>query len=735
MRHLNIFLIFAFIIFNTGCFNDLDTIPTDPSIKSADIIYNSPQSYLQGLAKVYAGLAVSGQEGPAGKSDISGIDEGFGQYLRGFWYHQELTTDEAVIGWNDQTIQEFHAQTWGPSDGFTYAFFSRIFYQISIANEYLRQTTDQKLSERGTSEDLKSKINTYRSEVRFLRALSYWHALDLFRNVPFGTEADPVGTYLAKQTNAQELFAYIEKELLDIENTLLEPNPANPMLYGRATKAAAWTLLSKLYLNAEVYVGQNKYSSAQQYAEKVINTNVYSLEPTYANLFLADNHNSKEIIFPINFDGIRTKTWGGMTFIIRAGIGGNIDPVKSGVASGWGGTRATRQFIEKFPADLTGIIKSFNSGRNLRKIYIPGSFQSSTFNGLDERNALSEIVSNSRIYEGYRYFTKDNEEFVVLRFPSSTLSGKLGDNDGSGKLVTNGANIKAGTKGLYYIRVDLNNNTYTLEKRTMGIVGTATPGGLDTDTPLVWDAEQGYLRAKVELSEGSFRFRANGNSTINFGDTGADAILEANGENIIITKSGGYEVLLDLTRPDYTYELRLTSFDRRGIFHSNGQKLDIDNMTDFTNGYAVLKFKNVTSTGARGSDVDFPDTDFPMFRLADVYLTAAEAILRGNGNKSKAVEYFNKVRQRAYTGSAGNLTENELSLNTILDERARELYWEGHRRTDLVRFSQFTDGDYLWQWKGGVKEGAKVGKYRNIFPIPTNELRANPNMKQNDGYN
>lgn len=734
MRHLNIILIFTFIIFNTGCFNDLNTIPTDPSIESADVIYNSPESYLKGLAKIYAGFAVSGQEGPAGKSDISGIDEGFGQYLRGFWYHQELTTDEAVIGWNDQTIQEFHAQTWGPSDGFTYAFYSRIFYQISIANEYLRQTTEQKLNERGTAEDLKALISTYRAEVRFLRALSYWHALDLFRNVPFGTEADPVGTFLAKQINDQDLFAYIEKELLDIENVLLESNPNNPSLYGRATKAAAWTLLSKLYLNAEVYIGQNKYSNAQQYAEKVINANVYSLEPTYANLFLADNHNSKEIIFPINFDGIRTKTWGGMTFIIRAGIGGNIDPVKSGVASGWGGTRTTKQFIEKFPADLTGIIKSFNPGRNLAKIYIPGSFQAKPFDGTDSKNSLSQAVASSRIYEGYRYFTKDNEEFVILRNPSSTLSGKLGDNDGSGKLVTNGANIKAGTKGLYYIRVDLNNNTYTLEKRTMGIVGTATPGGLDTDTPLVWDEEQGYLRAKVELSEGSFRFRANGNSTINFGDTGADAILEANGDNIIITKSGGYEVLLDLTRPDYTYELRLTSFDRRGIFHSNGQKLDIDNMTDFTNGYAVLKFKNVTSSGARGSDVDFPDTDFPMFRLADVYLIATEAILRGNGNKAKAVEYFNKVRQRAYTGSAGNLTEDELSLNTILDERARELYWEGHRRTDLIRFGQFTDGSYLWQWKGGVKDGAKVDKFRNVFPIPTNELRANPNMKQNAGY-
>ncbi|MBK8627391.1 MAG: hypothetical protein IPN86_18040 [Saprospiraceae bacterium] len=81
MKNIGILMI-IFVLFNTSCFNDLNTIPTDPSITSADVIYNSPDSYLKGLAKIYAGFAVSGQEGPAGKSDISGIDEGFGQYLR-----------------------------------------------------------------------------------------------------------------------------------------------------------------------------------------------------------------------------------------------------------------------------------------------------------------------------------------------------------------------------------------------------------------------------------------------------------------------------------------------------------------------------------------------------------------------------------------------------------------------------------------------------------------------------
>jgi hypothetical protein len=191
-----------------------------------------------------------------------------------------------------------------------------------------------------------------------------------------------------------------------------------------------------------------------------------------------------------------------------------------------------------------------------------------------------------------------------------------------------------------------------------------------------------------------------------------------------------------MNRPDYTYQIRSNSFDRRGKFYSNGQNLDIEDLTLFTDGYAVNKFKNVTSTGDRGSDTDFPDTDFPMFRLADVYLMAAEAILRGagGGDKGKATQYVNAVRQRAYNGSSGNIAAADLNLDFILDERARELYWECHRRTDLVRFGQFTDGSYKWAWKGNVKEGASVPAYRNVYPIPAPDLGANPNLKQNQGY-
>ena len=329
----------------TSCSGDLDTVPLDEDIITAGTVYDDPEAYEQVLAKLYAGLAVSGQQGPAGQADIEGIDEGFGQYLRGYWYHQELSTDESVIGWNDQTIADFHGQSWGPGDGFIFAFYSRIFYQIALCNEFMRETTDGKLSDRGVDDQLRAEIQGFRAEARFLRALSYYHALDLFRNVPFVTEDDIVGSFFPEQIQAPDLFNYIETELLAIEPLITAPRSNE---YARADQAAVWTLLAKLYLNAEVYTGTPRYADCAEYCDKIIGAG-YSLEPEYAHLFLADNHTSDEIIFPVAFDGISTRTWGGMTYIIRAGIGGSMDPFESGVASGWGGTRATKQLVEKFP--------------------------------------------------------------------------------------------------------------------------------------------------------------------------------------------------------------------------------------------------------------------------------------------------------------------------------------------------------------------------------------------------
>jgi hypothetical protein len=177
--------------------------------------------------------------------------------------------------------------------------------------------------------------------------------------------------------------------------------------------------------------------------------------------------------------------------------------------------------------------------------------------------------------------------------------------------------------------------------------------------------------------------------------------------------------------------------DTRAEFWYPGQNLVINNVTSFADGLGVNKFRNVTSAGVAGQDGTFCDVDLPIFRLPEQYLIYAESVLRGGtgGDLVTALGYINLIRTRAYGGSvAGNITAAQLTTQFILDERGRELFWEGFRRTDLIRYGLFTTGTYLWPFKGGVKAGAAVADTRNLFPIPSLDLNANPNLKQNPGY-
>ncbi len=180
--------------------------------------------------------------------------------------------------------------------------------------------------------------------------------------------------------------------------------------------------------------------------------------------------------------------------------------------------------------------------------------------------------------------------------------------------------------------------------------------------------------------------------------------------------------------------------DEGGLVHATtlviNAGLDMDNPLDYTQGINVAKFRNKSSDGTQsGSDPYFVDTDWPMFRLADSYLMYAEAVLRGgNGTMTKAVGYVNQVIERAYGNDDENIIEAELTLNFLLEERGRELYWEGYRRQDLIRFGKFTTGDYLWPWKGGAVNGRALDAHRVVYPIPSAELASNPNAVQNDDY-
>lgn len=521
----------------SSCAKKLDLFPQN-DLTSATT-YSTAAGYKKVLAKVYGGLATTGNVGPAGASDIQGLDEGSqSPFIRGFFNCQELPTDEAVVAWNDQTIHDFHDLKWTSSDPFLLGMYARPIYNITIGNEYLRESTDEKVAGRGLSGSDAAEIKKTRGEVRFLRAFNYWVMLDLFGKSTFITEENKIGTELPGEIQRPALFDYIEKELLAIDAELA---PAKTAEYGRVDQAAAWALLARLYLNAKVYSGKEKNNEAIIYAKKVIAAG-YTLSPQYAQLFMADNDKQKnEFIYAVNCDGLRTQSYGNTTFFVHAAAGD--DHNEFGVGGGWNGYRSTKGLADKF-ADLSG----------------------------------------------------------------------------------------------------------SSDKRAMF---TTSKYGTD----------------QAQVAIGS--------------------------------------------------------------------------ISVFDNGLHVNKWKNIRSDGGAVSDIkrDFSDIDFPIFRLPEMYLVYAEAVLRGGtgGDNVTALDYINKIRFRAHGNSFGTGDEYKLqgadfNLQTVLDERARELYWEGHRRTDLVRYGLLTSNTYLWPWKGGVASGTGVDSKYNIFPIPAANITANPTLTQNAGY-
>ena len=182
-----------------------------------------------------------------------------------------------------------------------------------------------------------------------------------------------------------------------------------------------------------------------------------------------------------------------------------------------------------------------------------------------------------------------------------------------------------------------------------------------------------------------------------------------------------------------TLTYKFADNDDRALFWKDKRTQENTQWNDYNSGWAVVKYTNLNSNGTPGSDNVFPDTDFPLFRLADAYLMYAEAVVRGGqgGTRSQAVTYINELRTRA---GVSTINDGQMTLDFLLDERARELYWEAHRRTDLIRFNKLTSG-YAWAWKNGVYGGtATLDSKYNLFPIPAAELVANPNVKQNTGF-
>ncbi|NNF19230.1 MAG: RagB/SusD family nutrient uptake outer membrane protein, partial [Flavobacteriaceae bacterium] len=332
----------------SACTSDLDQTPIDPDLFTEVDVYQNSQEAKGALAKLYAGLALTGQQGPAGQADISGVDEGFSQFSRMLFNLNELTTDHAVVGWGDPGLPNLHAMTWGAGNDFTTAMYFRLSQVVSFSNSFISNAAV-------LSDD--PEVASFIAEARFIRAYAYYNLMDLFANVPLVTE---ITTELPEQSNREEIFAFVESELQAIEADLKAPG-ANE--YGRVDQAAAWALLSRLYLNAEEFVGQNRYADVITNADKVINSS-YSINTNdgngngsaYDELFLADNDTNgaqNEFLFVLTFDGINQQTFGGTTFLTHAPLGGDMDPVLFGVNGGWSGYRTTKGFVDQFDYAVT----------------------------------------------------------------------------------------------------------------------------------------------------------------------------------------------------------------------------------------------------------------------------------------------------------------------------------------------------------------------------------------------
>jgi hypothetical protein len=320
----------------TSCVNNLDVTPQDPDTILAGNLEDNPVYMKQVLGKIYASFIIAGQ-GANGGADISASDENFFTTMRALWNLQEITTDEAICAWGDVGIADLNTQTWSPSNPFLTALYQRLGLSITYANDFIRLT----------DESTDADVIRYNAEARFLRALAYYWFMDLFGNPPFTTEEDGVGKFYPEQIQRTELFDYIVSELKGIEDKLAEPGTTST----QATKAAAWMLLARVYLNAEVYTGTAHWDDCKTYSDKVINSGQYALAADYRQNFSADNDGTgnPEMIFAWEQDGENTQGYVGTTFIIESCSDATYIRAEDyhGLTSNtnWNGNRARKEFM------------------------------------------------------------------------------------------------------------------------------------------------------------------------------------------------------------------------------------------------------------------------------------------------------------------------------------------------------------------------------------------------------
>lgn len=349
----------------TSCVGDLDLQPNNPNLIPGNTL--TPAEYNNILSKCYGGLAYSGQTGPNGNCDISGLDGGTSQYTRALFMMNEFTTDEAIWIHADNGVIDLVTNTWGKDNPNVFGTYSRLYSHIAVCNDFIRQAK---------SSDEKS-VRKMVLEARALRAMSYYWVIDIFGQGSFTLDTDEFGSSPV-QKDRTFLYNWLDGELDDIATQYKQEFPENDVMYGHVGLDGVQALHARLCLNSLVYTNKavNAYDKCAKLCDEVIarhlggGFNGSGLAEYYNYLFCASNDAympggsnkaENEILWGIPYQKDYTQAYGGTQFLIAASTA-NANTKEDGTMSldyginnPWKCMHATQQFSSKFdrnPEDM-----------------------------------------------------------------------------------------------------------------------------------------------------------------------------------------------------------------------------------------------------------------------------------------------------------------------------------------------------------------------------------------------
>jgi hypothetical protein len=346
-----IICILAVVAGCASCVNDLDTLPLNVTDPVSEYVYGADEEgYLSGLTRLYFQFVTNDL------TDLQSMDGGASELIRAFWSVQETTADAVKCSWeNDAWVRALNTNTWSDvQNDALYAVYVRTLQGVAFVNEYLRQTTPDRLAGRGVDAMLAASIEGFRAEARFIRAYLYWMALDCFGSVPFTTEQSPFGgTFFPEQASRTDIYDFCISELSYLMSAE-SPMPEARSNYPRADKGSAAGLLARMYLNSKVYTGVERWEEAKSVCEDIFRMG-YSLSQEYSSLFRGDNGENQmargEMLWSVSYDAQKTRSYGGTSYLLSATLASTdiTDTSRpNGQRNGWAGLRVPFEYVERY---------------------------------------------------------------------------------------------------------------------------------------------------------------------------------------------------------------------------------------------------------------------------------------------------------------------------------------------------------------------------------------------------